>query len=175
MPSIPAKQANGARRRRRVPENLRDDQVGALEFGIAVSQGLDPQGRQGRRYGRWRRRRAEPGDLFSYPMNIIGHCSVGHGSGLARGSAVTPARRSRRRGNRASSTKKKLPPAGDVNLTSEGTPLRDIERLIAVDDSAWSHLQQTLAESDALTLPVDPERGRRSLCVGLQVTAASTM
>ena len=88
---------------------------------------------------------------------------MGHVFGLARHSAVTPARRSRRRGSRASSTKKKLPPAGDVNLIGEGTPLRDIERLIAVDDSAWSHLPQALAESDALTLPVDPERGRRSL------------
>ena len=52
--------------------------------------------------------------------------------------------------------------------------MHDIERLIAVDDPAWPHLQQALAESDAVALPVDPERGRRSLWE-LQVTAASTM
>ena len=50
----------------------------------------------------------------------------------------------------------------------------DIERLIAVDDPAWPHLQQALAESDVIALPVDPERGQRSLW-GLQVSAASTM
>lgn len=49
----------------------------------------------------------------------------------------------------------------------------DIERLIAVDDPAWPHLQQALAESDVIALPVDPERGQRSLW-GLQVSAAST-
>lgn len=50
----------------------------------------------------------------------------------------------------------------------------DIERLIAVDDPAWPHLQQALAESDVIALPVDSERGQRSLW-GLQVSAASTM
>lgn len=39
----------------------------------------------------------------------------------------------------------------------------DIERLIAVDDPAWPHLQQALAESDVIALPVDSERGQRSL------------
>ena len=52
--------------------------------------------------------------------------------------------------------------------------MHNIETLIAVDDPAWPHLQQALAESNAVALPVDPERGRRSLWE-LQVTAASTM
>lgn len=52
--------------------------------------------------------------------------------------------------------------------------MRDIESLIAVDNPAWPHLQQPLAESDAVVLPVDPEQGRGSLW-GLQVTAASAM
>lgn len=52
--------------------------------------------------------------------------------------------------------------------------MHDIESLITVDDPAWPHLQQALAESNAVALPVDPERGRRSLWE-LQVTAASTM
>lgn len=52
--------------------------------------------------------------------------------------------------------------------------MRDIESLVAVDNPAWPHLQQALAESDAAVLPVDPEQGRRSLWE-LQVTAASAM
>nr|VDG62888.1 Protein of uncharacterised function DUF2625 [Streptococcus thermophilus] len=52
--------------------------------------------------------------------------------------------------------------------------MRDIESLVAVDNPAWPHLQQALAESDAAVLPVAPEQGRRSLWE-LQVTAASAM
>ena len=52
--------------------------------------------------------------------------------------------------------------------------MRDIESLVAVDNPAWPHLQQALAESDTAVLPVDPEQGRRSLWE-LQVTAASAM
>lgn len=52
--------------------------------------------------------------------------------------------------------------------------MRDIEHLIAVDNPAWPHLQQALAGADAITLPVEPEQGRRSLW-GIQVTAASAM
>ena len=59
-------------------------------------------------------------------------------------------------------------------MTSEGAPMRDIESLIAVDEPAWPHLQKPLAESDAVVLPIDSERGRRSLWE-LQVSAASTM
>ena len=50
-----------------------------------------------------------------------------------------------------------------MSTTREGTPMRDIERLIAVNDPAWPHLQQALADSYAVALPVDPERERRSL------------
>lgn len=70
--------------------------------------------------------------------------------------------------------RKDSPSAGYVTTTPEGTPMRDIESLITVDDPAWPHLQKALAESDAVVLPVDPERGRHSLW-GLQVTAASPM
>lgn len=59
-------------------------------------------------------------------------------------------------------------------MTPEETPARDVESLIAVDDPAWPYLQKALADSDAQTLPVDPEQGQRSLW-NLQVTAASTM
>lgn len=59
-------------------------------------------------------------------------------------------------------------------MAPEETPARDVESLIAVDDPAWPYLQQALADSDAQTLPVDPEQGQRSLWE-LQVTAASTM
>lgn len=59
-------------------------------------------------------------------------------------------------------------------MTHNGNSMHDIERLIAVDNPAWPHLQQALADSDALVLPVDPEQGRRSLWK-LQVTAALAM
>lgn len=52
--------------------------------------------------------------------------------------------------------------------------MHDVESLINVDKPAWPYLQQALAESDVVQLPVDPERGRRTLW-GLQVSAASTM